>query len=411
MSSQLVKSQQFTKLLGLKYPIIQAPMGGVTTTKLASEVTLNGGLGSLPVSGIDLRAGISQLINTVAEYQGLISRSSLKNVVNLNFFCHEIYTPPSRKQVADWLKLYHDTIPELNEAQYAESLQIKNGNISFKEIEESYPSVLDELFTYWKENKHLVPKVISFHFGYPKSRTIEALHDLGIFVLVTATSLDEAQTLIRQGVDGLVCQGYEAGGHRGNFLHNKESEPTEKSEKFENRKDLSTNDLFNVIYQWVQENNSKVHLIPAGGIMDANTISKYLFSGASAVQLGTIFLSSPGSNSSVSRLFDSDVQKQGLPPTQMVAQVSGKPARSITSEFIKRLTLSSEKGQYDLPAYGYSYSLYKQMKSTMKNVSIDLSFPLAGANYPDLRPQWLGRGAGEIVSTLGNQIDNIAKSK
>ena len=92
-------------------------------------------------------------------------------------------------------------------------IKFDNGNVSFKAFEKE--NALQDFFQYLSDGFR--PKIISFHFGHPSKSTIEYLQKIGILIFVTATSVREVRLLARLGINGIVCQGYEAGGHRGNF--------------------------------------------------------------------------------------------------------------------------------------------------------------------------------------------------
>jgi len=117
------------------------------------------------------------------------------------------------------------------------------------------------------------PHVVSFHFGLPASAKIAALHDAGIVLLATATSVEEGERVAAAGIDAIVAQGIEAGGHRGVF------DPTASDEQ------LGTLALVRLLVR-----EMPVPVIAAGGIMDGAGIVAALALGAQAAQLGTAFL-------------------------------------------------------------------------------------------------------------------------
>lgn len=348
-------------------------MAGVSTVKLAAEVTNCGGLGSLPMSSINLKTNWDGFIKQINEYNDLlIEEKSDKLLVNLNFFCHEIFNKPTSEELSNWCKLYTSTLstPITNKIS-----DFENGNVSFKEWELiENQNVLDNLFNFWNINKSLIPEIVSFHFGYPKIDTIKKMKKLKIKIFITATSLEEAKVLIDLGIDGLILQGIEAGGHRGDFLPNNDN--------------MSTFQLFNVIKSYLELKNIKdLYIIPAGGIMESIDVSNYIKLGASGVQLGTIFL--PTSNSIAKPYFDNlFTENTYLPETTiMTSLVSGKSARTIKTPFISNLMQSYKNSKLTvLPPYGYRYKAYKDLKKSLQsNIDMDIGFHLAGSNYHKMK--------------------------
>lgn len=370
----------FIKKLGLEYPIVQSPMAGISTVKLASVVSQNGGLGSIPLAAIDLRneSGIDSIVKQFTEFKSLANT----NTVNLNFFCHnhEEQTEPTANQTENWHKLLGRIRPTVDK----DLPKLKKSNISVSEIENKHPEIFSKLLQTLAEIK---PKVVSFHFGHPSQKAIKFLRESGILVFVSVTSVQEAKALIDLEVDGLVTQGYEAGGHRGNFL---------VSQKLD--ENLSTFALFKQVKKLVEKHSWKPYLIPAGGIMDGETIEYYLANGASGVQLGTAFLTTPESNSN--DFIRNEVSGSNDIPTIMTSLVSGKPARCLRTPFIENLIddFSSLKLD-DQPSYGYSYSGYKTVVGLLKEPKF--GFYLAGQNYHQIHPDL---NTKEVLLKLGEEL-------
>ncbi|KAK6454174.1 2-nitropropane dioxygenase [Scheffersomyces xylosifermentans] len=379
-------SLRFAQLLGIKEPIIQAPMAGISTAKLAAEVANNGALGSLPLAMYDIGKpeGLTKLIASVEEFRRL-APDNARNV-NLNFFCHEITTGVSAAtQIKNWWTLYRNSISNLDDTLLSK-IPFENGNVSFKQFERDYPQSVDKLLEYLGQVK---PRMVSFHFGYPTRDTIKRIQNEGILVFVTTTSIEETKLLLELGVDGLVCQGYEAGGHRGNFLKEKLLD-----------ENLSTYALFSQVRKYVSNSNKKVHLVAAGGIDDANAINYYLSLGASGVQLGSIFLATPESTSN--GFIKKHVEGANDLTTTMIDLVSGKPARAIKTEFIENLMMNDIYERDQLPAYGHAYGAYKALKVLVKDH--DLDFYLAGQNYHTLDPKL---NTAEIIQKLSHDLAKL----
>lgn len=367
------------RTLALKHPVFQAPMAGVSTPEMAAAVTNHGGLGSLPVSYIDFTRpeAVEELAAVVAEFTSRIENTALQTNVNLNFFCHEIVGEATPLQQDNWIRLYQRV---LGTSISSDSALFRNSQVSFKELEhEEHLGSLDRLLLYFEHEYR--PRAVSFHFGCPSAQTIRRLKALGIRVFATATSANEACVLADTGVDGIVCQGHEAGGHRGNFV--------ESNLRFDEA--LSTLALFQLVRQLFSKRAARPFLVPAGGVMDSATIQYYLSQGAAAVQLGTAFVASPESRASVhyQTVLADDVARLTTVVTRIV---SGKPARALLTPFLKNLELSY-RGE-ELPPYGPMYNAFKTLRSK-KPAAMD--FYLVGQGYSLIRP---GLSAGEIVDSL-----------
>lgn len=357
-------SKIFLEKVGAKLPIIQAPMAGVSTVKLASVVTNSGGLGSIPMAVVDLRNGSDPIRKQYQEFKSLTNSS----IVNLNFFSHSYddMVDPSATQLQNWHSLYENAgIKDIKE----QVPQLAISNVSVKQVEDKNPDKFEEFVQTIIE---LQPKIVSFHFGHISQNAIKKLQANGILVFVTATSVKEARHLIELGVDGLVCQGYEAGGHRGNFLQTQALD-----------ENLSTFALFKQVKKVVDELKSNIFIIPTGGIVDGQTITNYLSLGASAVQIGTSFI--PTSESNANDFIKNQILQSNEIPTIMTELVSGKPARTLKTPFIEGL-LSSYSGlsNKQLPGYGYAYSGFKKFLGQSKNQ--EYGFYLAGQNYHLINP-------------------------
>ncbi|MGH7438494.1 MAG: NAD(P)H-dependent flavin oxidoreductase, partial [Polyangiaceae bacterium] len=180
-------------LLRIDLPIVQAPMAGVSTPEMAAAVSNAGGLGSIGVGATDA-AGTRKMIAAFRER----SRRSL----NVNVFCHAPATADAAR-----------------EARWIERLRPE-----FERVAAEPPAALREIYRTFLEDDDMLaalvelrPAVVSFHFGIPARAKIEALRGAGIALVGSATSVAEAGVLVDAGVDAVVAQGYEAGGHRGVF--------------------------------------------------------------------------------------------------------------------------------------------------------------------------------------------------
>ncbi|EGA80275.1 hypothetical protein QA23_5156 [Saccharomyces cerevisiae Lalvin QA23] len=360
------RAKTFMTRLSLKYPIIQAPMAGVTTPEMVADVCKFGGLGSLPVSHIDLSSsnGFSELEKSVQQVQSMISDNSARRNINLNFFCQDVAKEVSDEQKDNWFRLYERAMGKKADEN---KITFDTRSVSFKDYEDT--PTFSNLLSFFKEKDS--PKVISFHFGHPSKPSIEELQKLGVSVLLTTTSDQEIRRAIELKVDGIVCQGYEAGGHRGNYL--------ETDQRLDEK--LSTALLTLRAVRALDSNISEVpFIISAGGIGSSGDIEYMLSLGASAVQLGTVFLATKGSKAS-SKFRSLLSEKENLRETVMIDLVSGKPARAILTPFIRSLLLASS--QENLPDYSYRYNAFKQLK--LEDNRTD--FILAGQGYQSINSQ------------------------
>ncbi|CAI5760188.1 unnamed protein product [Candida verbasci] len=333
-------SLQLTKKLGIKYPILQAPMAGVSTIEMANNVTKYGGLGAIPLSTYDISTPAS-----ISSIKSQLSKYEYNNQVNLNFFSHSIAQPPSSSQISTFQNLYSMTLnSKLPDINYN-----RNANVSFHQIH----NLVIEFVIDFK------PAILSFHFGPPKKELIQKFQENGSMVFVTATSLSEAKYLNKLHVDGIILQGNEAGGHRGNFLDEKDEH-------------LSTKDLFEQVIKEFKKSPT-TFIIVSGGIYNSQQVKEYIDNGASGIQLGTVFLNTPESNN---HQFFKDKHDED---TVMTDLISGRRARAVKTPFINDI-IKNYNGDA-LPDYGYRYNSYKELKKKQVKKDVDIGFYLAGENY------------------------------
>lgn len=236
------------KLLGIELPIIQAPMAGVQGHALAVAVSNAGGLGSLPCAMLSTESLRNELDKI---------RSQTTKPYNVNFFCHKPPTPDNEAE-RNWRQTLSPYFSEYGID--VNTITTQSGRSPFS-VEAA--DVLEEF----------KPPVVSFHFGLPEPELLERVRGWGGKILSTATTVDEALWLEAHGVDAIIAQGLEAGGHRGFFLS----------------KDIVTQvGTFALIPQIVR--SVSVPVIAAGGIADAQGVAAAIKLGASAVQIGTAYL-------------------------------------------------------------------------------------------------------------------------
>lgn len=337
--------------LGIDLPIIQAPMAGVSTPEMAAAVSNAGGLGSIGVGSISAEA-TRQMIAEV--------RSRTDRPFNVNVFCHQPAVPDATREAA-WLARLK---PEF--ARYGAQPPPR-----INEIYRTFLTDDDKLAVLVAER----PAVVSFHFGLPDMERIETLRAAGIVLLATATSLAEGRAIAAAGIDAIVAQGYEAGGHRGIF------DPGGVDDR------LGTVSLVRLLAKELE-----VPVIAAGGIMDGAGIAAALALGAAAAQLGTAFIACPES------LADEGYRSALLGPaadhTVMTSAISGRPARCLSNRFT---ALCWEVPPEAIPDYPVAYDAGKALHAAAKQVG---EFGYG--------PQWAGQGAplaralpaGELVTLL-----------
>src|SRR5438067_9723278 len=168
------------------------------------------------------------------------------------------------------------------------------------------------------------PEVVSFHFGLPDQTIVDAIKSAGIFVQSSATTVSEARLLERRGVDAVIAQGSEAGGHRATFTG----------------VDIGMQaGLFSLLPQIVDA--VSIPVIAAGGIADGRTAAAAFMLGASAVQLGTAFMRCEEAN-----MYDAHraaLAQADDACTVVTDVISGRPARYIKNKLIDDLTASGLK--------------------------------------------------------------------
>ncbi|MBQ0719516.1 MAG: nitronate monooxygenase [Gammaproteobacteria bacterium] len=279
--------------LDIELPIIQAPMAGVQDSTLAIAVSKAGGLGSLPCAMLNKDDLLRELATLHAQ---------TNKPFNLNFFCHTP-PPPQPEQEAAWRKVLTPYYQEFG-------LDI---NAIVKGLERRpFSTETADLIEAFK------PAVVSFHFGLPEKRLLARVKSWGSKIIASATTVEEALFLEAAGVDAIIAQGLEAGGHRGNFL----SDDLDKQ--------LGTFALIPQIVKAV-----KLPVIAAGGIVDTKTVAAAMALGAAGVQAGTAYLLCP--ESTTSALHRAALTKDSARHTTLTNIFSGRAARGIVNRAISEL--------------------------------------------------------------------------
>ena len=288
-----MSAHALSTLIGVRLPLIQAPMAGSQGAALALAVCAAGGLGSLPAAMLTPEA-------LQAELQRL--RREAAGPWNVNFFCH---TPPKLDAAAEsrWRAALQ---PFYDEAGIdPASVPAGAGRVPFSH------AIADVV-------EPFAPPVVSFHFGLPAPDLLARVKSWGSRVLSSATTVEEAQWLEAHGADAVIAQGLEAGGHRGMFLT--QALGTQ----------LGTLALVPQIMAAVQ-----VPVIAAGGIADAAGVRAAMALGAAGVQVGTAYLCCP--EASTSAVHRAALQSAAARHTELTTLFSGRPARGIVNRLMETL--------------------------------------------------------------------------
>ncbi len=337
-------------LFGIEAPILQAPMAGAQGSALAIAVSEAGGLGALPCA----------LLSTAqarAELQ--IIRQRTDKPFNLNFFCHAPPVPDPARE-ARWVARLAPYRRELG----VEVETLPGGRAPFGEE----ACALVEEFR---------PRVVSFHFGLPAEALLARVRGAGAKIIASATTVAEARWLEARGVDAIIAQGSEAGGHRGMFLSaDVASQPG----------------TFALVPQVVDA--VRVPVIAAGGIGDGRGIAAAFMLGAAGVQIGTAYLLSD--ESTISPIYRAGLKAARDDQTALTNVFTGRPARGIVNRAIREIGPLSA----DAPAFPGA-----------SNAMLPLRQKAEAQGSGDFTPMWSGQapvfaregGAGALTEALARE--------
>ena len=337
-------------LFHIALPIVQAPMANSSTVDMAVAVAEAGGLGSLPCAGLT--------DDKVREDFAAI-RSRTDKPINLNFFCHQAPEQDLSREAA-WLERL---------APYYKALG----------AEMPKPPLKATIFRFTVATcavvEELRPDVVSFHFGLPAPDLLARVKKAGCKIISSATTRREALWLAERGVDAIIAQGAEAGGHRGMFIE------TDVATQ------IGTLALVQQIVQAVRQ-----PVIAAGGIGDGPGIAGALALGAAGVQIGTAYLGCP--EATISALHKAALAEPGR-ETVIADVLSGRPARAILTRFIR------EQGPINPahPAYPLGTPALAPLRAKAEaQASGDFSWLWSGQGAP---PQF-GVGAKDLTRKLAD---------
>lgn len=346
---------RITSLFNIALPLILSPMAGdAGTPELVAAVSNAGGLGSLGagyMSPEDIRSFIKRL------------RQLSSKPFNINLFV------PERHEASD---------AQLEQARKTVQAACHELNFTVPSIKPPYAPSFEQQMNVVLEEK--VP-VFSFTFGIPDRHWLVELKKNGIKTIGTATSLEEARLLEQSGVDAITAQGREAGGHRGTFIGRAEDALT------------STNELVSLLVKHIH-----LPIIASGGIMNAKGIAASLALGAAGVQMGTAFLCCH--ESGIHPLYKELLLNAKEDPTTLTRAFSGKLARGLANQFIKRMR-AHEKDILDYP-------VQNRLTSAMRREA-------ARQNATDFMSMWAGQAAylckampaAELIAVLNQEMNSM----
>ena len=280
-------------LFAIEIPLIQAPMAGVQLGALAAAVSEAGALGSLPCAMLTAES--------LRKEMDLIA-SRTKKPVNVNFFCHA----PPRADAAREAKWREALAP------YYREFGIDPATIPAGPGRAPFSDDTADVLEPFK------PAVVSFHFGLPSKSLLDRVKGWGSKVVSSATTVEEALWLEAHGVDAVIAQGSEAGGHRGMFLTS----------------DLTTQmGTFALLAQVIDA--VKVPVIACGGIADPKGVAAAMAMGAAGVQVGTAFLCCD--EATTSKVHRAALRSEAARHTALTNVFTGRPARGIVNRIIREL--------------------------------------------------------------------------
>ncbi|MCF3944344.1 NAD(P)H-dependent flavin oxidoreductase [Oceanobacillus alkalisoli] len=345
-----------TKRLGITYPIIQAGMaGGITTPELVAAVSQAGALGTLG-------AGYLTPVKMRDTIQKIKQRTDQPFAVNLFVPENPDFSQKKVSQANDWLEGIRQ---ELNMEEPAQSPEINNDN---------FQGQIEVLI------KERVP-ICSFTFGLPSREIVQRLKNADITLIGTATTVDEALANEERGLDMVVMQGSEAGGHRGTFLG-----------------DFEMSMIGTIALVPQAKDYVSIPIIAAGGIMDGRGALAAFILGAEAVQMGTAFVTTK--ESGAHPLYKQAIRESSEDKTAITKAFSGKPARGIHNMFMKNF----DKVEQQLPDYPIQNELTKGIRKEA-----------AKQNRPEYLSLWAGqhprssteKHAKELIQSIVSQINSL----
>jgi nitronate monooxygenase len=332
-------NRRLIELFKIDFPIVQAPMAGAMDWQLAAAAAEVGALGSLPcamLNGDQIREQMAKI------------RAYTAKPINLGFFCH---SPPAlnNEREARW----RETLaPYYRELAIDPAAPIPSSNRAA--FDGAFCDVVEEV----------KPAVVSFHFGLPDQSLVARVKDAGCVIISSATTAAEARWLEARGVDAVIAQGYEAGGHRGIFLSD----------------DIATQaGTFALVPQIVDA--VKVPVIAAGAITDARGIAAAFALGAAGVQIGTAYLWCP--EAKIAPPHRAALKSASDEATALTNLMTGRPARGIINRLMREIGPMSQ---------------------------VPPEFPLAAGALAPLRAKAEAQGSGDFSPMWAGQAAGLGRT-
>ena len=348
-------NNKLTETLGIQYPLIQAPMaGGITSPELVAAVSNAGGLGSLGAGYMEPEA----IRQALTEIRALTNKP----------FAVNLFVPQPVQEDAERIMRANELL-----TPYREELGVPDGDPLAQEL----PNYVEQLGVCFEESV----EIISFTFGVPGEAELETIKQLGVTTIGTATHLLEAIVLEESGLDVVVAQGVEAGGHRGTFLGSAEQGMAGLT-----------------VLLPLLADNLRIPFVAAGGIMDGRGIAAALDLGASGAQLGTAFIATPESGAHAcykETLLDSNELT-----TVLTRVFSGKLARGIKNRFVSEL----HDAEPFLPGYPMQNTLTQAIRrAAAEQDKVELMSLWAGQGCALARPL----PAAELLQLLVDETEAL----
>ncbi len=280
-------------VFGIELPIIQAPMAGPTLHEMVVAVSEAGGLGSLPCALLSPAQQREQLA---------LIRAQTAKPINLNFFCHRPPEADAERESA-WRQRLRPYYMELG--------LDPDGPVPTSN-RQPFDAASCELIEAFR------PEVVSFHFGLPAPELQARVRASGAKIIASATTVAEARWLEAQGVDAIIAQGFEAGGHRGHFMADEVDTQV---------------GTFSLLPQVVDA--VRLPVIATGGIADPRGIHAAFVLGAAAVQIGTAYLFTPEAH--LTAPHRAALRSERAEQTALTNVFTGRPARGIVNRLMREV--------------------------------------------------------------------------
>ena len=321
-------------LVGIELPFVQAPMAGAMDHELAAAAAEAGALGVLPCAMLSE----GQVRDQAARFRAMTTKP-----LGLAFFCHAEPVPNNERE-ARW----RDRL-----APYYRELAIDPAAPVPSSSRNAFDARMCDVV------EEIKPEVASFHFGLPSDDLMRRVKSAGCKIVSSATTVTEARWLVERGVDAVIAQGSEAGGHRGMFLSD----------------ELATQaGTFALVPQVVDA--VAIPVIAAGAITDARGIAAAFALGAAGVQIGSAYLWTP--EAKISAVHREALKTAGDDSTAVTNLMTGRPARGIVNRVMREVGPVSEVA----PAFPLAAGALAPLRAKAE-----------AQGSSDFSPMWAGQAA------------------